>query len=174
MKVPDFFTESEAAKDSAEETKNEGEDGAAAGGTAEDGGSGDGGRRRQLVSMEQIDVQRDIMKIYFDQGDLDAEEDPNDNIKFLQIETWTETDFDVKIFWDDPFAVSSGKTRDNLHIELRSAEYFQSANGGPGMSDAQLSVSKTIPPQLPKGVSAEELARQAAAMDKAMKAILIL
>lgn len=128
----------------------------------------------EQITLDQIDVRRDIMDIEFNVAeDLHSDEAEGDNVKSVLIEEWTENILKVKIVFDNPFAVSSGKTRDHLDIKILKPEYFESKVGGLILMPRHTMFSKTLPPQLPDGVSAESIAETAAKMENVMKSLLV-
>ena len=81
--------------------------------------------------------------------------------------------FQVQIIFDNPYAVSAGKKRDSLHVEILKHEYFESEEGGLILMPKHAQISKSIPPQLPPGVSAESIAESAAKLEHVMKSLLV-
>jgi hypothetical protein len=65
------------------------------------------------------------------------------------------------INFTNPLAISQGKVRDNVNIEIIDNSFFVSAVTGEAIPIENAKFSKSVPRQLPKGVVEKELVEDA-------------
>ena len=82
------------------------------------------GSNRKLVSLDEIDITRDVMDFeFFLKSDMVDSED----IKyFLKMKNWTENSFDISINFTDPMIISQGEFRDEFKMVIKNPYLFVS------------------------------------------------
>lgn len=77
------------------------------------------------------------------------------------------------INFTNPLAISQGKVRDNVNIEIIDNSFFVSAVTGEAIPIENAKFSKSVPRQLPKGVVEKELVEDAKSASQSMTAVVI-
>jgi len=110
--------------------------------------------RNLEITMDQLDVSRDLVDIKFI-SKTDAEEVNKEY--FLSVHDWSPSNFDVFINFTDPMMVSQGDQDDQVVVSFKNVFLFQPSDGGATLKPEDATVVSSVPKQLPKGVSAEDL-----------------
>ena len=72
--------------------------------------------RRSLLSIDQINVSRDILNIKFL---LKSDQDPSKISYSLSIQKWMKDHLHLKIKFDDPNVISKGMNRDTVYMKMK-------------------------------------------------------
>ena len=115
--------------------------------------------KRRLVSMDSLNVARDIIDFIF----VSNEESDKSPVKYyLSIEEWTRDHMTVFMNITDPLRVSQGKVSDKLLLIVKNKYYFTSEVTGEPIEEIEMksSVPFKVPRQLPKSISEEEMKDQ--------------
>lgn len=119
------------------------------------------------IALSEIDVQRDVVDVEFGLKNRD-----NRPAYSLQITQWDENNFKIKMDFLDPGQVSRGDQRDTVELKFKNPNMFVSKATGLPMKPPKM--VKTVPRQLPKGVSAEQVQAEADSAKNSFTAIVII
>jgi hypothetical protein len=127
MKVPAFITNEEKAKDD---------------------------KKRQLVSLSDIDVERDVLNLTYVSSNVNDEKRTE---YFYTLKNWTIFGIELQVNFSNPLQVSNGINKDKMVIQIVNSILFTSASSGTEIPQDRLLYTATIPTQLPKGSSVENI-----------------
>ena len=127
---------------------------------------------RELLSLSDIDVARDIMDVQF----VSRNDDEGTSKEyFLSINDWTPNNLIISVNFTDPLSVSGGGSDDQIVCSIKNTFLFApTASGGEPLKKESATNVESVPRQLPKGFSAEELEAQAASAGNAMKGLMVI
>lgn len=125
---------------------------------------------RNMISLSDIDVARDILDIDF----ISRNDDEGSSKEFfLEMTDWGPRGIDIFVNFTDPLSVSQGEGGDTMACTIKNPSMFVPEGGGEPLSADKAMVVSEVPKQLPKGVSAEKLKEQADSAASAMKTLAI-
>ena len=127
---------------------------------------------RELLSLSDIDVARDIMDVQF----VSRNDDEGTSKEyFLSINDWTPNNLIISVNFTDPLSVSGGGSDDQIVCSIKNTFLFApTASGGEPLKKESATNVESVPRQLPKGFSAEKLEAQAASAGNAMKGLMVI
>ena len=107
-------------------------------------------------------MQRDLI-------DIDLGEEQS-NVQSLQLTNWDSRNIEVKINFVDPLAVEAGGA---VSFELKDPSLFISEASGLSVPASKAKVTKSMPKQLPLGVSQDDLESAATNIKRTMLIVVI-
>ena len=118
------------------------------------GGSTNG---RNLLGLDELDVSRDIVDFTFVAKTDDGPE------FYLSITEWSPHKMEIFMNFTDPMAVSTGASSDQIICKIKNpAMFISAADPTQSLSPEKALMTKSVPPQVPKGVDPAALEAQAA------------
>ena len=129
-------------------------------------------RLKTSLLLSEFDVTRDIIDLDFSlQSEVKAS-----NIKFtLTIVKWTPRKFHLFINFTDPLQISRGLNRDLVTLKVKNPRWFRSAASDEPIDLGVVgSLVKTLPRQLPKGISEKVLVREAKTVSDSLESLMII
>ena len=81
--------------------------------------------RRQLLSVDKLDVTRDIMEISVI---LNSEVKPEKMQFFIELKSWTETEIVIAYNFSNPLLVSTGIHPDSVLCKIKERKLFRAQN----------------------------------------------
>ena len=83
--------------------------------------------RRKLVALEELDINRDLMKVkFFLKSDIKVE----DLEYYLSVGDWTATNFTIVATFTNPMQISQGIIRDEMEMSIKNPYLFVSEETG--------------------------------------------
>jgi len=128
------------------------------------------GQGRQLLSVSDLDVQRDVMQFFYIQSEQDYPREVNFNI---EIEKWDSSGLKIAMTFGDPMAVSTGSDLDRVMMQLNPA-LFVNADTGEQLPEENRVMIQEMPKQTPHGVDPDNIAALAKTTSIIVLAILII
>ena len=114
--------------------------------------------RRRLISLSEINVQRDVMDVNLV---INSDVNPKDIKYFLSITEWNEEGIKVLMNVTTPLLISKGVKRDQAVIRIKNPLLFISQATGEPIDTKNLAIRATLPRMLPKDVDIHELKSKA-------------
>ena len=128
-------------------------------------------KRRQLLSLDTIDLERDVFGITYV---VNSETDLSEISYYIEITEWTDKKMELAINFTNPLVVSKGIKKDLMMLTIKNPLLFISAKTMIPIPASNRQVVIEIPKQFPKGVDAETITSSAENTTKSLMVIMII
>jgi hypothetical protein len=126
-------------------------------------------KRRKLVGLKNINVARDVLTLKYV---FRQDQEPKKFAYGLEMKEWTSNQMKIHIDFNNPLMVSRGNDMDQLVLNIVDRDLFVNSDGDKVQAN-RTTVVKELPRQVPKGVDAKELKKDAKSSGNAMIAMFI-